>query len=145
VVGYIVYHYYLRLDRKDIHVLQQQQHDPLLCQTLNSNGRQYNYQRHEPFLCQTLNSNGRQYNNNNMNHSEKRHSCFGCYIVYHYCFRFSREVVHVVVGYIFSHYWLKFDRGEVPVVFVILSTIAVQGLTAEWITTNDMNHSSVKP
>jgi hypothetical protein len=47
----------------------QQQHEPLLCQTLNSNGGQYNHQQHEPFLCQTLNGNGRQYNNNNMNHS----------------------------------------------------------------------------
>jgi len=26
-------------------------------------------QQHEPLLCQTLNSNGRKYNKNNMNHS----------------------------------------------------------------------------
>jgi hypothetical protein len=28
-----------------------------------------NHNSVEPLLCQTLNSNGRQYNNNNMNHS----------------------------------------------------------------------------
>ena len=38
-------------------------------------------------------------------------SCFVCYIVYHHCLRFYRGVVHVVV--------------------VILSTITVSGLT-EW-------------
>jgi hypothetical protein len=46
------------------------QHEPLLFETLDSNGRQYNQPRqHEPLLCQTLNSNGRQYSNKNMNHS----------------------------------------------------------------------------
>ena len=35
--------------------------------------------------------------------------CSCCYIIYHYCFRFYREVIHVVV--------------------VILYTITVQGLT----------------
>ena len=39
-------------------------------------------------------------------------SCFCCYIVYHFCFRFDRWVVHVVV--------------------VILSVITVYGLTEEW-------------
>jgi hypothetical protein len=39
-------------------------------------------------------------------------SCCGCYIVYHYCLRFHREVVQVVV--------------------VIMSTITVYGLTEEW-------------
>jgi hypothetical protein len=39
-------------------------------------------------------------------------SCSGCYIVYHYCLRFDRGVVHVMV--------------------VILSTITVEGLTEEW-------------
>jgi sugar phosphate permease len=39
-------------------------------------------------------------------------SCCCCYIVYHYCSRFDRGVVHVVV--------------------VILSTITVYGLTEEW-------------
>jgi hypothetical protein len=38
-------------------------------------------------------------------------SC-SCYIVYHYCFRFDREMVYVVD--------------------VILSTIALSGLTEEW-------------
>jgi hypothetical protein len=48
----------------------QQQHEPLLCQTVNSNGRYYNQpKQHEPIRCQTLNSNDRQHNNNNMNHS----------------------------------------------------------------------------
>jgi hypothetical protein len=40
-------------------------------------------------------------------------SCCCCYIVYHYCLRFEREVVHVVV--------------------VILSTITVYGMTEEWV------------
>jgi hypothetical protein len=39
-------------------------------------------------------------------------SCCCCYIVYHYCSRFDRGIVHVVV--------------------VILSTITVYGLTEEW-------------
>ena len=39
-----------------------------LCQTLNSNGRQYN-NHNNMNLCQNLKSNGRQYNKNNMNHS----------------------------------------------------------------------------
>ena len=43
---------------------------------------------------------------------EKSGSCCGCYIVYYYCLRFDRGVVHVVV--------------------VILSTITVLGLTKEW-------------
>jgi hypothetical protein len=38
--------------------------------------------------------------------------CCGCYIVY--------------------HYWLKFDRGVVHVVVVILSTFTVCGLIGEW-------------
>ena len=38
-------------------------------------------------------------------------SCCGCYIVYHYCLRFDRGVVHVLV---------------------ILSTITVLGLTEKW-------------
>ena len=39
-------------------------------------------------------------------------SCCGSYIVYHYC--------------------LRFDRGVVHVVFVILYTITVSDLTEEW-------------
>ena len=42
---------------------------------------------------------------------QKSGSCCGCYIVYYYCLRFDRGVVHVVV---------------------ILSTITVLGLTKEW-------------
>ena len=50
-------------------------------------------------------------------------SCCCCYIVYHYCLRFERRVVHVIlVDYIVYHYCLRFDRGEVHV-FIILSTI----------------------
>ena len=42
-------------------------------------------------------------------------------------------MVHVVVGYIFYHYCLRLDRGEVPVVVVvILSTIAVSCLKTQW-------------
>jgi hypothetical protein len=97
-------------------------------------------------------------------------SCCGCYIFYHYCLRFEREVVHIVVVilstitvyglteewfmllllyflqllfkiwqrsgsrccYIFYHYCLRFDKGVVHVVVVILSTITVYGLTEEW-------------
>ena len=43
---------------------------------------------------------------------QRNGSSCGCYIVYHYCFRFERRVVHVVV--------------------VILSNINVYGLTEEW-------------
>ena len=37
---------------------------------------------------------------------------------HHYCFRFDREVIHVVVGYIVYQYSLRFDRGVVHVVVV---------------------------
>jgi hypothetical protein len=40
-------------------------------------------------------------------------TCGCCYIVYHYC--------------------LRFDRGVVHVVFVIMCTTTVQGLTEEWL------------
>jgi uncharacterized protein (UPF0179 family) len=56
--------------------------------------------------------------------AQKAGSCCGCYIVYHYCLRFNRGVVHVVVvGFIVYHYCLMFDRGMVHFVVVILSTI----------------------
>ena len=70
--------------------------------------------------------------------------CFSCYIVYHYCLRIDRGMVHVVVVlstitvldlteagscccgcYIFYHYCIRFDRGVVHVVVLILSTITV--------------------
>ena len=45
--------------------------------------------------------------------------CCGCYIVDHYCLRFDREVVHIVVNNITSH-------GVVHIVVaVILLTITV--------------------
>ena len=48
--------------------------------------------------------------------------------------RFNRGVVHVgLVGYIVYHYCLRFDRGVVNVVVVILSSITVYGLTDEWL------------
>jgi hypothetical protein len=57
---------------------------------------------------------------------QRNSSCFGCYVVYHYCLRFDRGVVHVVlVGYSIYHYCLMFDRGVVHVVFDMLSTITV--------------------
>jgi hypothetical protein len=98
-------------------------------------------------------------------------SCCGCYIVYNYCFRFDRGVVHVVVVilstittqgmteellmllllyclplllkvwqrsgsccgcYIVYHYCLRFDKGVVHVVVVVLSTITVKGLRGKW-------------
>ena len=50
----------------------------------------------------------------------------GCYIVYHYCLRFDRGVMHaVLVGNIVYHYWLRFDRLVVHVVVVIFSTITM--------------------
>jgi hypothetical protein len=65
------------------------------------------------------------------------------YIVYHYCLRFDRGVIHVVVGYNVYHFCVMhvrgvidvvvgynvyhncfwFDRGVVHVVIAILSTI----------------------
>ena len=49
------------------------------------------------------------------------------YIVDHYCLRFDRKVVCiVVVGYIVDHYCFMFDRGVVHIVVaVILFTITV--------------------
>ena len=49
----------------------------------------------------------------------------GCYIVYHYCLKFYRGVLHVVVGYIVYHYCLRFYRRMVQVVVVILSIITL--------------------
>ena len=51
----------------------------------------------------------------------------GGYNVDHYCLRFERGVVHIVVaGYIVDHYCLMFDRGVVHIVVtVILLTITV--------------------
>ena len=40
-------------------------------------------------------------------------SCCGCYVVYHYCFKFYRGVVHVVVCYIVYHYCLRFYKTVV--------------------------------
>ena len=52
----------------------------------------------------------------------------------HYCLRFDRGVVHIVVaGYIVEHYCLMFNRGVVHIVVaVILLSITVCGLTEEW-------------
>ena len=45
---------------------------------------------------------------------------------------FDRRVVHVLVSYIVYHCCLRFYRGEVHlVVVVIVSTITVRGLTEE--------------
>ena len=55
--------------------------------------------------------------------AQKAGSCCGCYIVYHYCLRFERGMVHVVGSYIVYHYCLRLDRWEVHVVVLILSTI----------------------
>ena len=45
---------------------------------------------------------------------------------YHYCLRFDRGVVHVVVvAYSINHYCLMFHRRVVHVVVVILSNITV--------------------
>ena len=55
-----------------------------------------------------------------------------CYFVYHYCLRFDRGVVHVVlVGYIVYHYCFSLDSLVVHGVLVILSTITAKGLTEE--------------
>jgi hypothetical protein len=59
-------------------------------------------------------------------------SCCCCYIVYHYCLRIDRGVVHVTVGYIVYYFCLRFNRGVINVVVVILFTITVLDLTEEW-------------
>ena len=42
-------------------------------------------------------------------------------------------MVHVVVvGFIVYHYYLRFHRGVVHVVVVVLSTITALGLIEEW-------------
>jgi hypothetical protein len=48
------------------------------------------------------------------------------YIVDHFCLRFERDVVCIVVaGYIVDHYCLMFNRGVVHIVVaVILFTIS---------------------
>jgi hypothetical protein len=58
-------------------------------------------------------------------------SCCFCYIFYHYCLRFDRGVVHVVVV-ILSTITVYGLAGVVHVVVVIFSTITVYGLTEEW-------------
>jgi hypothetical protein len=49
------------------------------------------------------------------------------YIVVHYCLRFNRGVVHIVVaGYIVEHYCVMFNRGVIHIVLaVILFSITV--------------------
>ena len=98
-------------------------------------------------------------------------SCCWCYNVYHYCLRFDRRLVLVIIVivstttvydftkewfmllllyclplrfniwqrsgsycgcYMLYHYSLRFHIGVVHVVVVILSTITVDGLTEEW-------------
>ena len=41
-------------------------------------------------------------------------------------------MIHVVVSYIVYHYCLRFYRRVVQVVVVLLSTVTVYGLTEEW-------------
>jgi hypothetical protein len=62
VVGYIIYHYFLRFDRGVVHVV-------VILSTITVLGLTGEWFMHEPLLCQNLNSNGRQYNRNNINHS----------------------------------------------------------------------------
>jgi hypothetical protein len=99
-----------------------QQYEPLLCQTLNSSGKQYKQpQQYEPLLCQTLNSNGQQ---------RSGAYCCVCYSVAPYCLMFNRGVVHIVVAvYIVDHYCLMFNSGVVR---------------QQYNRHNNMNHSSVK-
>jgi hypothetical protein len=59
-------------------------------------------------------------------------SCCCFYIVYHYCLRIDRGVVHVTVGYIVYYFCIRFYRGVINVVVVILFTITVLDLTEEW-------------
>jgi hypothetical protein len=82
---------------------------------------------------------------------QKSGSYCGCYIVYHYCLSFTEESFILLLYclplllmiwqrsgscccYIVYHYCLclRFDRGVVHAVVVILSTITVLGLTEEW-------------
>jgi hypothetical protein len=69
---------------------------------------------------------------NNMNHSSVKYEtvarsgsyCCVCYIVVHYCLRFDRGVVHIVVaGYIVDHYCFIFDRGVVHIIVAGYTTI----------------------
>ena len=54
----------------------------------------------------------------------ERSGSYCCYIVYHFCVRFDRGVVHVIlVGYNVYHYCFRLDTLVVHVVLVILSTI----------------------
>ena len=56
------------------------------------------------------------------------------HIVDHYCLRFDRGRVHIVVaGHIVDHYCLRFDRRVVHIVVaVLLLPITISGLTEEW-------------
>jgi hypothetical protein len=119
--------------------------------TLSSNGRQYSNKMNHS--SQTLNSNGRIYIPLLFKVWQRSSSCCCWYIVYHYCLRFDRGVVHALLyhtlnsngrqynnkmnhssqtlnsnGRIYNnayHYCLRYDRGVVHVVVVILSTITL--------------------
>jgi hypothetical protein len=63
---YVFYHYCLMFDRGVVHVV------VVILSTITvlGNGWKYSHpKQYEPLLCQTVNSKGRQYNSNNMNHS----------------------------------------------------------------------------
>ena len=91
---YIVYHYCLRFDRGVVHVL-------VILSTITVEGLTEKWFMLLMLYCLPL----------FFKVWQKSGSCCGCYIVYYYCLRFDRGVVHVVV---------------------ILSTITVLGLTKEW-------------
>jgi hypothetical protein len=96
VVGYIIYHYCSIFDRGVVHVV------VVILPTITFQGFTEEWFMFcllysLPSLFTVLQRSG---------------SCCFCYIVYHYCLRFDRGVVHVLV--------------------VILSTITVLHFTEEW-------------
>jgi hypothetical protein len=62
----------------------------------------------------------------------QRSSSCCCYIVYHYSLRFDRGEVHVVVVILYT-ITVSFDRGVVHVLVVILSAITLLDLTKQWL------------
>jgi hypothetical protein len=104
VVGYIIYHYFLRFDRGVVHVVvilstitvlkfeRRVVHVVIILSIDNVLGLTEEWFMLLLFVLLLLFKGG-----------QRSGSCFGCYIVYHYCLRFYRGVVHVVVVLILSN------------------------------------------
>jgi len=78
---FIVYHYYIRFDRGEVHVVVVYCL-PLLFKVFRVGRFIFLLLYCLPLLFKV---------------SRRGGSCCGCYIVYHYCLKFDRGVVHVVV------------------------------------------------